>query len=589
MLPFGTTGRLAKSLLWALQLATAVQATRPTTGGGRHHGGVGDTLGHPIVGDYAGRYRPQVHYSPPQYFMNDPNGLFRDANGTWHLYYQYNPTGIVAGNQHWGHATSLDLYHWTNQPVALKPPRKNVFVFSGSAVVDVNNTSGFFPNQSNGVVAIYTLSETHDDGTPGPQTQAVSISHDGGYHFLPYQHNPVIASNSSQFRDPKVVWYNNHWVMLVAYSVDYVVGIYTSPNLIDWTHASNFSGHGLLGLQWECPNLVRMPYVNDQGQKVDSVWLLTLSINPGAALGGSATIYYPGMFNGTHFEPVDSIARTADFAKDNYAGQFFYGQLEDEDPVFIAWASNWQYAQVSPTDQDGWRSTMSLPRQTFLTKEDRVGWKMGSLPYDLSPVLGETLNYCDSLVNRTTVVDFSKVSSNAVYWEANVTGIPQMGIPASATLNFTFTSPSTGEFIRGGYYFGGDKPFFLDRAGVKGFDNAFFTDKFSTNILPSNGKFTMSGVLDRSIIEVFLNGGVDSATSIFYPMQPLTLLTISSADLPDGMAISVRVSALKSAWGAMTSNDGLVHGNWSGHDGGHGGRGGRGGRGGHDGPGLRLD
>lgn len=111
--------------------------------------------GTPIVGDYAGRYRPQVHFSPPTGFMNDPNGMFRDANGTWHLYYQLNPTGVMAGNQHWGHATSDDLYHWVNQPIALFPPKENQFVFSGSAVVDVNNTSGFFPNQENGVVAIY--------------------------------------------------------------------------------------------------------------------------------------------------------------------------------------------------------------------------------------------------------------------------------------------------------------------------------------------------------------------------------------------------------------------------------------------------
>lgn len=111
--------------------------------------------GTPIVGDYNGAYRPQLHYSPPQHFMNDPNGMFRGADGVWHLYYQYNPTGVVAGNQHWGHATSKDLYHWSNQPIALFPPEKDVFMYSGSAVVDVNNTSGFFPGQDNGVVAIY--------------------------------------------------------------------------------------------------------------------------------------------------------------------------------------------------------------------------------------------------------------------------------------------------------------------------------------------------------------------------------------------------------------------------------------------------
>lgn len=111
--------------------------------------------GTPIAGDYGGQYRPQIHYSPPRNFMNDPNGMFRDGDGTWHLYYQYNPTANVAGNQHWGHATSQDLYHWVNQPIALFPPEENVFIFSGSIVTDPNNTSGFFPDQLNGVVAIY--------------------------------------------------------------------------------------------------------------------------------------------------------------------------------------------------------------------------------------------------------------------------------------------------------------------------------------------------------------------------------------------------------------------------------------------------
>ena len=111
--------------------------------------------GTPIPGDYTGQYRPQVHFSAPEFFINDPNGMFVDDNGTWHLYYQYNPTDYVAGNQHWGHATSKDLYHWENQPIALFPPEENTFVFSGSAVKDPNNTSGFFPDQTDGVVAIY--------------------------------------------------------------------------------------------------------------------------------------------------------------------------------------------------------------------------------------------------------------------------------------------------------------------------------------------------------------------------------------------------------------------------------------------------
>ncbi|KAK1726532.1 hypothetical protein CaCOL14_012232 [Colletotrichum acutatum] len=499
--------------------------------------------GTPIVGDYNGAYRPQVHFSPPQHFMNDPNGMFRDANGVWHLYYQYNPTGVVAGNQHWGHATSKDLYHWSNQPIALYPPEEDVFIYSGSAVVDVNNTSGLFPDQDNGVVAIYTLA------SPTVQTQGIAYSRDGGYTFIPYANNPVINSTSAQFRDPKVVRYNDSWVMVVAYPHDFAIGIFTSPNLKDWTATSNFSHHGLLGLQYECPNLISMPYIDAEGKRQDDMWLMAISINPGAPLGGSITEYHPGTFNGTHFEAVDAAARIADFGKDNYAGQWFYGLPAEEFPVSIAWASNWQYAQTVPTDKEGWRSIMSLPRQNYLTKAKRVGWKLVSAPYNLEPVLGRELASNHSMGNGSLIVDYADVESNAIFWEVNVTGIPEKDIPAAASLNFTFSSPATGEYINGGYFFGGDPVFFVNRNGARGFENIFFTERTSISSLTTEqNSWGLSGVIDRSILEVFINGGIDSATNTFFTTQPLSRFVLSTTDLPNSMRVSVKVNGLESAW-----------------------------------------
>ncbi|TDZ53103.1 Invertase 4 [Colletotrichum trifolii] len=507
--------------------------------------------GTPIVGDYNGAYRPQVHFSPPQHFMNDPNGMFRDADGVWHLYYQYNPTDVVAGNQHWGHATSKDLYHWTNQPIALFPPEKDVFIYSGSAVVDVNNTSGFFPDQDNGVVAIYT--------------QGIAYSRDGGYTFTPYENNPVIDSTTAQFRDPKVVRYNDLWVMVVAYPHDFAIGIFTSPDLKDWTATSNFSHHGILGLQYECPNLIPIPYVDEEGQRQDDMWLMAISINPGAPLGGSIAQYHPGTFNGTHFEAVDAAARIADFGKDNYASQWFYGLPEEEYPVSIAWASNWQYTQAVPTGAEGWRSVMSLPRRNYLTKAKRVGWKLVSEPYNLEPVLGRQLASNDSMGNGTLTVDYSDVESNAVYWEVNVTGIPDKGISATASLNLTFSNPASGEYINGGYFLGGDAAFFVNRNGARGFDNVFFTERTSIGSLTTGANsWSLSGVIDRSILEVFINGGVDSATNTFFTTQPLSRVVFGAMDLPGGTTLSIKVRALESAWKQMESqSDGLVHGNQS--------------------------
>ncbi|KAE9986614.1 hypothetical protein EG328_005223 [Venturia inaequalis] len=514
--------------------------------------------GTPIPGNYSGSLRPQIHFSPPQNFMNDPNGMFVDSDGVWHLYYQYDATALVAGNQHWGHATSKDLYHWVNQPIALFPPNNYTYIFSGSAVVDVNNTSGFFPNQTNGVVAIYTLAE-YPGGQAGPQQQAIAYSHDSGYSFTPYEANPVIASTSSQFRDPKVIWYQDHWVMVLAYAQEFTIGFFTSPDLKAWTATSNFSYHGLLGLQYECPNLVEMPV---QGTN-KTAWVLQISINPGAPLGGSIAEYFPGTFNGTHFEAADAVARIADFGKDNYAGQFFYGTPAGAGAVSIAWASNWQYTQLTPTGPlESWRSSMSLPRRNYLANITRVGWDMISEPYDMTPVLGDVLAANSSLGNGTVRVDFSGVKSNALYFAVNVTGINSTLISGSATMNFTFRSPVSNEYLQGGFYFGGDTPFFVDRSGVRGFDNVFFTDKVSTNNpISADGTWSMVGVIDRSIFEVFLDGGERSGTVSFYPKEPLTQMTLAAADTLPGMKISVEVRAINSAWAKYENADGIVVGN----------------------------
>lgn len=521
--------------------------------------------GTPVPGNYTGGLRPQIHFSPPQHFMNDPNGMFLDANGTWHLYYQYNPTGVVAGNQHWGHATSSDLYHWENQQIALFPPEETTYVFSGSAVVDVNNTSGFFPDQDNGVVAIFTLAKYNEDGSAGPQTQAIAYSHDGGYTFQYYDGNPVINSTSSQFRDPKVIWYEDHWAMVVSYAQEFVVGIYTSPDLKTWTHASNFSHHGLLGAQYECPNLVKMP-IRDTiaGDVVDEAYVMTISTQPGAPLGGSITQYFPGNFNGTYFEVFDAATRLTDFAKDNYAAQYFYGVPDGSNAVNLGWASNWQYTQQVPTGNlEGWRSAMTLPRANYLTNATRIGWVVANELVDPTPVLDAPLNRTTFEGNGSVSVDYSGISSNAIYIEANVTGLNASTITGSSTLNISFASPTSGESLRSGYYFGGDQPFFVDRGLIRGFDNIFFTDKFSVADVwnTTSGTWRVQAVIDRSILEVFVDGGVHAGTVLFYPNNPLTMVNVATAQLPAGVEVNVAIWSVKSAWAEYEDEQGTVVGN----------------------------
>ncbi|KAH7349031.1 glycosyl hydrolase [Pyrenochaeta sp. MPI-SDFR-AT-0127] len=494
--------------------------------------------------------------------MNDPNGQFVDANGTYHLYYQYNPTANTAGRQHWGHATSNDLYTWINQPIAIYPGGPNEGVFSGSAVIDPNNTSGFFPNQTNGVVAIYTIH------TPTNETQHIAYSYDNGFTFVKYENNPVLApggTHPTQFRDPKVIWYEptESWIMVVAYPIDFEIGIFSSPNLIDWKAESNFSHYGITGLQYECPNLT--PIRVEGGSGNESLYLLLISINPGAPLGGSITEYFVGTFNGTHFEASDARTRLTDFAKDNYAGQFFYGIPGNEDQITMNWASNWQYTNTVPTAGqelgDGFRSTMTVPRGHYLKDLPRFGLSLISYPYDIMSIVESELASNASLGNGTVFVDYSGVQSGALYFEANITGLTGSD-SLDGTLNFTLSSSVSGEAVSGGTFISnGDV--WLDRGRTDGFASPYFTDKFSATGLynEEEGSWRLSGIVDRSIIEIFLNGGELSATSIFFPTQPLDTMILRVAGLNETATASVAVWGLRATWLEQADVNGTVAGN----------------------------
>ena len=471
-----------------------------------------------------------------------------------------NPTALQAGNVHWGHATSKDLFTWENQPIALFPDKEGDGIFSGSAVLDPNNTSGFFPNQTNGVIAMYTLN------TPEEQTQDLAYSKDGGYTFTKYESNPVISINSTQFRDPKVSWHapTGRWIVVIAYSQEFVIGIFTSPNMRDWTHASNFSMYGLEGLQYECPNLLAVPMIKNasidepfESSNIvldDTLYVLSISINPGAPLGGSITQYFPGHFNGTHFTTVDYATRISDFAKDNYAGQFFYNIPETQPQLSIAWASNWQYTNVVPTGEtEDFRSVMSLARRQVLANTTRMTYTLLSYPVDLSPLhtTPEPLASADDFANNSISYNYGEsVPSGAIYFSINVTNIPLMN--GDGTANFTFLSSVTGEAVKGGFFFGGDTPFWIDRGQILGFDNPFLTNKFSTNSLINRDTrtFRLLGVIDRSILELFLENGVKAATVVFYPKDKIDTVILGTSKLNDDVQAKAAIWGLKGTWGS---------------------------------------
>ena len=414
--------------------------------------------------------------------------------------------------------------------------------------------------------------------TATSQTQQIAYSRDGGYTFTKYANNPVIPSNSTQFRDPKVIWYapSKSWVAVVSYAQEFAIGIFTSPDLKNWTHASNFTHHGFLGLQYECPNLVALPMISNASiaepysasniaQTPQQMYILQISVNPGAPRGGSISQYFPGTFNGTHFTAVDDATRLTDFGKDNYAGQYFYNIPSSQPQISIAWASNWEYAQNVPTGPlENYRSSMGLPRWNVLANTTRSSYTLINYPYELAPLhtTPGSLANSTNLVNSSLYYDYSGLPSAALSFSINITGIPLVN--ATGTANFTFLSSSTGEYVRGGFFLGGDTPFWINRGHTGSFTdyNPFFTDKFSTNSLidPATQTFRLFGVIDRSILEVFLDNGALSATSTFFPDGELDAVILSTGDLSAGVGVTAEIFGLQSAWASEETN-GTVEGN----------------------------
>ena len=307
------------------------------------------------------QFRSVYHHSPAQNWMNDPNGMFYDdATQLWHLYYQHNPFGTTWGPMHWAHATSTDLIHWEQHPIALAPDSLGT-IFSGSIVIDRNNTAGL---GENAIVAIYTQSEICG------QHQSIAYSLDGGMTFTKYEGNPVLKGDIADFRDPKVFWdeQTNRWMMILACQQE--VRFYSSLNLREWTYESSFgANYGEHSGVWECPDLIRL----------GDHWVLLLNINPGGPFGGSATQYFVGNWDGKTFTCIDMPEETKwlDYGKDHYATVTWHNAPEGR-TVAIGWMSNWQYANQLPTV--AFRSQNTIARDLYLYRDDAGEFRVGVVP-----------------------------------------------------------------------------------------------------------------------------------------------------------------------------------------------------------------
>ncbi|MGP0222055.1 glycoside hydrolase family 32 protein [Paenarthrobacter sp. NCHU4564] len=334
------------------------------------------------------RFRPAIHFTARDTWLNDPNGLvFHD--GEYHLFFQNNPYGSVWGNMSWGHATSRDLLHWTEHPVAIAGDDTED-IFSGSVVVDHGNTSGFGSSETPPLVAVYTSAFKEASAHHGTQAQSLAYSTDGGMTWEKYLGNPVLARNSAHFRDPKVFRYQGdfdaYWVMVAVEAQQQKVVLYRSDDLKTWEFLSDFGPANADAGEWECPDLFPLPV---DGNPDRITWVLIVNVNPGAVAGGSGGQYFVGHFDGASFVPdaaslaapsgVSAIADPAaradalqrslwlDWGRDCYASVSF-SNVPDTRRIIMGWMNNWDYANELPTSP--WRSSMTLPRELRLITVD---------------------------------------------------------------------------------------------------------------------------------------------------------------------------------------------------------------------------
>ncbi|WP_104163199.1 GH32 C-terminal domain-containing protein [Cryobacterium sp. N22] len=340
----------------------------------------------------AEQYRPYLHYSPEKNWMNDPNGLVY-YQGTYHLYYQYNPFGNTWGNMSWGHATSPDLLHWTEQPLAIAQD-VDADIFSGSIVVDTNNTSGFGTADNPPLVAMYT-SAYHS----GKQAQSLAYSTDAGQSWTKYAGNPVLDRNSNNFRDPHMFWYdggspeNSYWVVVTVEATDHQVLMYKSADLKTWDYLSTFGPANATSGIWECPDL--FPLAVD-GDPAKTKWVMVVNLNPGAVSGGSGGQYFVGDFDGTTFTSESTVGSDTMPAGSTYAafdGSDYQGWTVNNEP------GNWKngpFGSAPATGPiDGQQMPSGFTGTGFINGFNDGDWPLGSMQ---SPEFTIDENYVNFLV-----------------------------------------------------------------------------------------------------------------------------------------------------------------------------------------------
>ncbi|WP_461164493.1 glycoside hydrolase family 32 protein [Arthrobacter sp. R4-81] len=493
------------------------------------------------------QYRPKWHYSAERNWLNDPNGLIY-SNGTYHLFYQHNPFGDDWGNMSWGHATSADLNQWTEHAVAI-PCDDQEGIFSGSAVLDVHNTSGFGAGGVPPLVAIYTSAYVGTSPLAGRQAQSLAYSTDDGATWAKYAGNPVLDRASADFRDPKVFWYDGdaggYWVMVAVEALHREVLLYKSADLKSWEHLSTFGPANATEGIWECPDLFELPV---DGDVSDTRWVLVVNLSPGGIAGGSGGQYFIGTFDGVTFSSETTVteglqpdkSRMAeygwlDWGRDYYASVSF-SNVPDGRRLMIGWMNNWQYAASTPTD--GWRSAMSLAREVRLVSR---GGRPVLVQEAVDPFLLEPGVELFALDRQPLAEGVTWLPAEAhgdvlridAEFEPGPAGKVGFVLRADTGLNpaertVVAYNAATGELS-------------LDRteSGNVDFD-ATFPSVERVSVPLENGRLRLRIFVDRCSVEVFAQDGLATITDLVFPANSSTVVGLF-AEGDGGTLVSLAV------------------------------------------------
>jgi fructan beta-fructosidase len=440
--------------------------------------------------------------------MNDPNGLvFYD--GEYHLFYQHNPFEEVWGHMSWGHAVSHDFLHWQHLPIALQE-EDGIMIYSGSAVVDWRNTSGFGAHGAPPLVAVYTGHSENE------QTQNIAYSTDRGRTWTKYQGNPVIAIGSREFRDPKVFWHepSKRWIMVTVLSDRHKVRFDGSSNLKHWSYLSDFGPTGAVDGLWECPDIFPLPI---EDEPATSKWVLKVDV-----LKGTGAQYFVGNFDGTRFvhdAAEDSILRV-DYGADFYAAQS-WSDGPDGRRIWIGWLNNWHYANDIPTSP--WRGLFSIPRQLHLRKFGQA------IRLVQQPV--EELKQLRQPLYQFTNADIETVNTQLTGHESDFAQEIEVEFTLNTAAEFglKICTGAAEETLMG--YDSRSQEMFVDRRQS---GDSVFSDRFANiyraPLPPERGKIRMHMFVDSCSVEAFGNEGCVVMSNLIFPQSQNSSLKFYSHD-----------------------------------------------------------